>query len=93
MSQAILILAHKDVDYIYYLSMLLKQKFNVYVHFDTKFNLSQESKNKFIQKDGYIENSYNEEIKDFDYCLIEHITYENSIVEKQTNKSKDDRSL
>ena len=51
MSQAVLILAHKDADYIYYLSMLLKQKFNVYVHFDTKFNLNQESKNKF-DKEG-----------------------------------------
>ena len=47
MSQAVLILAHKDADYVYSLSMLLKQKFNVYVHFDTKFNLTEEVKDKF----------------------------------------------
>ena len=47
MSQAVLILAHKDADYVYSLSMLLKQKFNVYVHLDTKFNLTEEVKDKF----------------------------------------------
>lgn len=47
MAQAILILAHKDADYIYSLSVLLKKNFNVYVHFDTKFSLTEEVKDKF----------------------------------------------
>lgn len=59
MSQAILILAHKDADYIYSLSILLKQKFNVYVHFDTKFNLSDEFKEKFNKSNVFICQKFN----------------------------------
>ena len=31
---------------------------------------ASKSKNKFIQKEDYMENSYNEEIKDYDYISI-----------------------
>ncbi len=54
MSQAILILAHKNENYVYRLSKFLKQKFNVYVHFDTKFNLSRETKEKFNEANIFV---------------------------------------
>ena len=54
MSQAILILAHKDADFVYKLSKFLKQKFNVYVHFDTKFSLSRETKEKFDEANIFV---------------------------------------
>jgi hypothetical protein len=53
-SQAILILAHKNENYVYRLSKFLKQKFNVYVHFDTKFNLSRETKEKFNEANIFV---------------------------------------
>lgn len=59
MSQAILILAHKDADFVYRLSKFLKQKFNIYVHFDTKFNLSQQTKEKFNEIGIFVYQEFN----------------------------------
>lgn len=36
MSQAVMILAHRDFEQIYELSLKLKRRFSVYIHFDKK---------------------------------------------------------
>ena len=54
--------------------MAEKYVFNKEFNLEDKFiyvsSPASKSKKKFIQKDNYIENSYNEEIKDFDYISI-----------------------
>lgn len=42
--QAILIMAHRDMEQIIELTELLRKKFEVYIHFDTKMNVSSEEK-------------------------------------------------
>lgn len=46
MTQAVLILAHKDFDQVLELARQLKSKFDIYIHFDVKMNLSSEEKKK-----------------------------------------------
>lgn len=45
--QAILILAHNNVDYVYKLAKKLSEYFEIFIHFDTKCKLTQESKENF----------------------------------------------
>ena len=42
--QAILIMAHRDMEQIIELTEILRKKFEVYIHFDTKMNVSSEEK-------------------------------------------------
>ena len=44
--QAVLILAHKNIDQVIKLSQQLMPAFNVYIHFDTKTDLSSEQVKK-----------------------------------------------
>lgn len=50
--------------YIFNNKLVLEDKF-IYVS-----SPASKSKKKFVQKEEYIENTYNEEIKDFDYISI-----------------------
>lgn len=49
MSQAVLILAHKDFDQVYNLTQKLGTSFNVYIHFDKKMKLSDNQKEKLSE--------------------------------------------
>ena len=51
MTQAVLILAHKDFDQVLELARQLKSKFDIYIHFDVKMNLSSEEERK-IKNEG-----------------------------------------
>lgn len=57
MTQAVLILAHKDFDQVLELARQLKSKFDIYIHFDVKMNLSSKEKKK-LKNEGikYISN-------------------------------------
>lgn len=57
--QAVLILAHKNVEQVFKLSKLLSSKFNVYVHFDTKTNLTDEDKTLFVKNNIKVYSKYN----------------------------------
>lgn len=47
--QAIIILAHKNIDQVVDLGILLRSKFEVYIHFDQKVSLNQNQKKKLDQ--------------------------------------------
>ena len=49
---------------------IFNEKFNLEEKFIYITSPASKSKNKFIQKEDCIENSYNEEIKDYDYISI-----------------------
>ncbi|KRL05798.1 beta-1,6-N-acetylglucosaminyltransferase [Liquorilactobacillus oeni] len=49
--QAVLILAHKNVDQVISLSNLLKKRFLVLVHFDTRLSLTDQDKEKLQKND------------------------------------------
>ena len=51
MSQAVLILAHHDFEQIYELSLRLKQRFAVYIHFDIKMTLTPAEKSR-LESEG-----------------------------------------
>ena len=51
MSQAVLILAHHDFEQIYELSLRLKQRFAVYIHFDKKMTLTPAEKSR-LESEG-----------------------------------------
>ncbi len=51
MSQAVLILAHRDFEQIYELSLRLKQRFAVYIHFDKKIILTPDEKSR-LESEG-----------------------------------------
>ncbi|WP_242439769.1 beta-1,6-N-acetylglucosaminyltransferase [Ligilactobacillus salivarius] len=51
MSQAVLILAHRDFEQIYELSLRLKQRFLVYIHFDKKMILTPDEKSR-LESEG-----------------------------------------
>lgn len=42
--QAILIMAHREMEQIIELTGILRKKFEVYIHFDTKMNVSSKEK-------------------------------------------------
>lgn len=46
MSQAVMILAHRDFEQIYELSLKLKRRFSVYIHFDKKMALTSDEKSR-----------------------------------------------
>lgn len=57
MTQAVLILAHKDFDQVLELARQLKSKFDIYIHFDKKMNLSLEERKKLnVEGIKYISN-------------------------------------
>ena len=45
--QAILMMAHRDLEQMIELAEILRKKFEVYIHIDTKMNVSPEEKSKF----------------------------------------------
>lgn len=67
--QAVLILAHKNVAQVLKLSKLLSSKFNVYVHFDTKANLTNEDKMCFKKNNINIYSKYN--VKWGSYSIVQ----------------------
>lgn len=52
--QAILIMAHRDMEQIIELTEILRKKFEVYIHFDTKMNVSSEEKANLQQIGAHI---------------------------------------
>lgn len=43
--QAVLILAHKNIDQVIELSRILKDKFEIYIHIDKKTKITERQKN------------------------------------------------
>ena len=52
--QAILIMAHRDMEQIIELTGILRKKFEVYIHFDTKMNVSSEEKANLQQMGAHV---------------------------------------
>ena len=52
--QAILIMAHRDMEQIIELTEILRKKFEVYIHFDTKMNVSSEEKANLQQMGAHV---------------------------------------
>ena len=48
--QAILILAHRDLEQIYEITKILNNNFEIYIHFDTKMKVSEQAKREFEKK-------------------------------------------
>lgn len=56
--QAILIVAHKNIEQIYNLCERLRANFNVYIHFDRKMNIDSETKKRFEQLGAGVYSEY-----------------------------------
>ena len=52
--QAILIMAHRDMEQIIELTEILRKKFEVYIHFDTKMNVLSEEKANLQQMGAHV---------------------------------------
>ncbi len=52
--QAILIMAHRDMEQIIELTEILRKKFEVYIYFDMKMNVSSEEKANLQQKGAHV---------------------------------------
>lgn len=52
--QAILILAHRDLEQIYEIAKILNNNFEIYIHFDTKMKVSEQAKREFEKKGIHI---------------------------------------
>lgn len=57
--QAILILAHKNPEQVFSLALYLKRRFEIYIHFDKKFNLDEIIKHRFQENNINVFQEYN----------------------------------
>lgn len=57
--QAVLILAHKNIDQVVELTERLSATFNVYIHIDMKTHVTKEQKEKFKQLNSIVISKYN----------------------------------